>query len=204
MVKRDCPDLAEVERPVVLLVFAKEPEYRSFWPKLAEKFNSVATEPQNQGYTIFGIAGSSFDREVTVRPVYIQEACHALLAQLFGVTNQSEWLHEGVANYYQLHWSKQNINQLMRQQVLNQQLVPLEKLLNGQRLSGREYGQAVLFAKWLLEDPTRRKQLQEAVKEMRERSSTNMKPLAEKHFGMSFAEMESAWLDWAKEEVSEK
>lgn len=199
LIERDFPDLPGAARPVVVLVFAQRDAYRDFWPKFGERFNSVVPEVTSDGYTLLGVAGSSYSDEYgPVRPAYVHEACHAILAQSLGIANQSEWLHEGLANYYQLHWSKQDVHALMHDTIERGTHVPLAKLAGGERISGRDYGQAVLLVEWLLEDPGRRKAFQSAMLDMRERASTELAPLAVKHFGMTLDEMESAWLAWAR------
>jgi hypothetical protein len=199
LIERDFPDLPRATRPVLVLVFAEREAYQDFWPKFGERFNSVVPEVASDGYTLLGVAGSSYSDEYgPVRPSYVHEACHALLAQVLGIANQSEWLHEGLANYYQLHWTGQDVHALMRDRIEAGKHVPLEALLNGQSISARDYGQAVLFVEWLVEDPARRKAFWSAMLEMKERASTDLAPLAAKHFGKTLAEMEAAWLEWAR------
>ena len=130
MIKRDFPELPVPKRPVVMMVFEKQDEYKVFWRELGKQFNSIVPVVTSGGYSIFGVAGSYYSDEFgPVRPVYVQEVCHALLAQVLGVSNQSEWLHEGLANYYQLHWSKQDLLALTRNMIEREKHVPLKGLL---------------------------------------------------------------------------
>ena len=198
-IKRDFPRLGSTRRPVVLLIFAKREDFRLFWRTLGKRFRSIAPVVNSDGYAIFGVAGSSYsDTLGPVRPVYVHEACHALLAQLLGIPNQSEWLHEGVANFYQLRWSKQRVHLLTRSMIKEGRHVPLEKLLRGNRIAQRDYAQSVLFVKWLIEDAERRRQFESAMREMKQRSSTKLEPLLQKYFRMTLAQMEAAWLKWAR------
>ena len=185
---------------MVLMIFARQEHYRVFWRQLGQLFNSIVPVVNSEGYTIFGIAGSTYSPEQFggVRPVFVHEACHALLTQVVGVPNRSEWLHEGIANFYQLRWSKQKIHELTRAMIERGRHVPLAKLLDGNRISQRDYAQAVLFVKWLMEDKSRRQQFESAMLEMKQRSSTRLEPLLKKNFKTTIAEMEKAWLTWAR------
>lgn len=203
MIKRDLPEMPEPQRRVVCLIFADKARFQTFWRDLGQRFNSVVPVIRSDGYAIFGLAGSSYDDSFgAVRPVYVQEACHALLGQTLGVSNQSEWLHEGLANYYQLHWSGQDIHKLTRGMVEQKRHVPLSKLLNGERINTRDYAQAALFVKWLMTDKQRRSQFWSAIQEMKIRSSTTLAPLTETHFEQSLDELESAWLKWSTNQLT--
>ena len=62
----------------------------------------------------------------------------------------------------------------------------------------------MLFVKWLVENPERRKQFQSALLEMKQRSSTELEPLVEKHFNLKLDDMETAWLKWAKAKLKKE
>jgi hypothetical protein len=197
---QDFPKLSPPKSPVPCLIFSTEEEFRAFWPRLAERFGSEMSPVKADGFTALGIAGSFYRPSAgSVRPVYIQEACHALLARVWGVANQGEWLHEGLANYYQLQWSGQDINQLTSKSVQEGKFPPLEQIVNGKPIGMDNYAQAVLFTKWLVTDDTRRSQLFQAMLDMRQRCSTELAPIAQQRFGMDLKQLETAWLQWARE-----
>ena len=200
MLKRDFPDMPALRRKVVCLIFADRIRFQTFWRDLGLRFNSAVPVVKTGGYSIFGIAGSSFDDSFgPVRPVYVQEACHALLGQTLGVSNQSEWLHEGLANYYQLQWSGQDIHELTRVMVEKKRHIPLSKCLNGRSIGTQNYAQATLFVKYLLTD--RRRQFWSAITAMKRRSSTALAPLAKEYFSQSLDDLETAWLAWATNQL---
>ena len=114
------------------------------------------------------------------------------------MANSSEWLHEGLANYYQLDWTKQDIHKLNRARLRNGKMRSLRDLLSGQRIPMDDYAQVTLWTKWLLSDELRRKQFAEAMSEMRKRNSTRLEPICEKAFGKKLEEMELEWLRWAE------
>lgn len=197
---RDLPKLPRPRREVVCLVFAEDPRYRQFWGRLAESFHSQVPAPKSDGYTLFGIAGSSYsDKYGAVRPVWVHETCHAMLAQSLGVTNQSEWLHEGLANYYQLAWTGQDVHALTRNMIRDRKHVPLSRLASGKPIGTESYAQAVLLVEWMLQ--VHRDAFTAAILEMRQRTSTDLAPLATKHFGRPLDELETEWLEWADEQA---
>ena len=103
----DFPELAKPTALVPTLIFANDREYRRFWPKFGAAFAAEVPPVTSSGYSLLGVAGSSYSDEYgPVRPVLVHETCHALLGRPLGVSNASEWLHEGLANYYQLNWTK--------------------------------------------------------------------------------------------------
>ena len=95
----DFPGAKLPAQPIPLLIFSNESRYRSFWGDLSAKFNSQGPVPPSGGYAMLGIAGSFYDpAQGSVRPVYVHEACHALIARSLGIASQGGWLQEGLAN----------------------------------------------------------------------------------------------------------
>lgn len=195
----DFPEAPRPSRPVPILIFRTEQGFRRFWHRLAKLYAASVPPVRSAGYSLFGIAGTFYSDEFgPVRPVLIHEACHALLARSFGLSNSSEWLHEGLANYYQLHWTKQDAHKLNRARIRNGKHRPLRELLNGQRIAMRDYAQATLFVKWLIEHDAYKEQFAKALQEMRKRNSTEFEPICERHFGKPLDELELDWLRWAR------
>ena len=201
MVFRDFPQLEKPKRRIPILVFSTEKDYRAFWPRLGSLYVAAVPPVKSTGYSLLGIAGTFYSDEFgDVRPVLIHEACHALLAPSIGLANSSEWLHEGLANYYQLDWTKQDIHKLNRARLRNGKMRPLRDLLSGQRIPMDDYAQVTLWTKWLLSDELRRKQFAEAMSEMRKRNSTRLEPICENVFGKKLEEMELEWLRWCEQQ----
>ena len=199
LVYRDFPDLPRPERPLPVLVFATKKQFIDFWPRLAGRYASVVPPVRSNGYSLLGIPASYYSEEFgPVRPVLVHEACHALLGPATGLSNSSEWLHEGLANYYQLNWTQQDPFALNRRPIMEGRHTPLRELTNGRRIGMKRYAQATLFVKWLLEDQQRRKQFAEAMQTMRKRCSTDLAPVCEQHFGKSIDDLELEWLRWAR------
>ena len=199
LVYKDFPELPLPSRTVPVLVFETEREYREFWPELASLYVANVPPIRSSGYSLLGIAGTSYTDEFgSVRPVLIHETCHALLARTLGLSNSSEWLHEGLANYYQLRWTKQDLRKLNRVRFRNGTHRPLRQLLNGRRIAMNDYAQAALFVKWLIEDKTKREQFAKSLQNMRKRNSTSLEPICRRHFGKSIEKLELDWLRWAR------
>ena len=205
LIARDFPKLAKPVRLVPVLVFRRERDYRAFWQRFSAVHASSSPPIRSDGYSALGVAASFYSEQYgSVRPVLLHEACHAYLAPILGLSNSSEWLHEGLANYYQLQWTKQDVHALTATMIQAHRHRPLRELLGGQRLKTDDYAQATLVMEWLLEEATRKQQLKAAVVEMRRSSSTDLNLLAERYFGQSIADLEKAWLRWAQNQLTEE
>jgi hypothetical protein len=197
----DFPGFTRPVRKIPMLIFATERQYRDFWPRFGAKFASVIPPINSDGYSVLGVAGSYYSPEFgPVRPVFIHEACHAILAPVMGLSNSGEWLHEGLANYYQLRWTKQNIHELTKKMISDGSHVPFSQLLNGDSVRMRHYAQITLVMQWMMGDPELRQSLQNAIKTMKMRSSTSLEPVCERHFQRTLEELELDWLRWAREQ----
>jgi hypothetical protein len=197
MILTDFPELKAPKQLSPLLVFSDEARYRAFWAKLAEKFNSDGPTPESDGYSMLGIAGSFYDHRLgSIRPVYLHEACHAVMARLFGISSEGDWLHEGLANYYQLRWTNQDLGSIAKTLVANRRLISLQGLLNGRTIAMEHYAQAALFIEWIMVNSTRKARLLPAIRYMAKEGSTTFEPAARTHFGASVQRIESSWIRW--------
>ncbi len=197
MVLADFPGLKAPKTLSPLLVFSDEAGYRAFWSKLAAKFNSAGPSPKSDGYSMLGIAGSFYDARLgSVRPVYVHEACHALITRLFGIASEGDWLHEGLANYYQLRWTKQDLRGIAKTLVAQRRLVQLEGLLNGRPIAMENYAQAALFIDWIMANITRKERFLPAIRYMAKQGSTAFDPAAKVHFGASVQRIATSWFRW--------
>jgi len=193
----DFPTEVEEDLFIPLLIFDSKQKYQKFWTILSEKFNSLSPTPTSDGYAMLGIAGSYFDSALGfVRPVYIHEVCHALIARRFGIASQGGWLQEGLANYYQLKWGQKDTRVYARNLLINGQIVPLSNLLNGRRVGMKNYAQVVLFYEWLLS--TRKEGLDAVIREVSKQGSSNLEPLAKAYLGQSIVHLEEEWIQWLK------
>lgn len=193
----DFPGVKAPAQPIPLLIFSKESRYRAFWGELAQKFNSNTSAPTSGGYAMLGIAGSFYDpAQGSIRPVYIHEACHALIARTFGIASQGGWLQEGLANYYQLRWGKKDTGVFAKNLLAKGRMVPLGKLLDGSTVELKNYAQVALFIEWIL--ASRKERLLPAIRVMAKQGSTAFEPLAKVHFGGSLSRLEKEWIRWLK------
>ena len=196
---KDLPGLAKPTRKVPLLVFAEAGEYRRFWPAFGERLGSRMDSPTTDGLVCMGIA-SAAAKGKTIRPVYLQEACHAYLALALEIPNHGEWLHEGLANHYQdLRFPQGTLPGVIARGVSAEgRRRPLVSLTDGRTIGLRSYWQAVSFTRWLLADAERREGLMRACVAFRKQRSTRLEPVAEAAFGLSVEELEKRWLAWAR------
>jgi hypothetical protein len=148
---------------------------------------------------MLGIAGSYFDpAQGSTRPVYVHEACHALMARLFGIASQGGWLHEGLANYYQLRWVKQDTRAMARNLIAKRRVVPLQNLLNGRPIGIENYAQSALFIEWIMVESTRKARLLPCIRFLANRGSTAFEPASKIHFGAGVERVQNAWIAWLK------
>jgi hypothetical protein len=184
--------------PIPLIVFASEQDYQDFWPRFAKAFNSQIDPPRAAGFAALGVAATWHDPDQgSVRPVMLHEACHALLEPVLGLSNVGEWLHEGIANYFQLHWSRQDLTAIIAPRIRNGQLLPLAELCDGQGIAMEHYAQAALLIQFFLSDPARSTQLMEAIKLMSNTGSSALAPVAKETFGKPLDKLQMDWLEWA-------
>lgn len=193
----DFPEDGKGDLFVPLLIFKSKNSYQKFWVTLSGKFNSIGPVPNSDGYAMLGIAGSYLDSEYgLVRPVYIHEVCHALIARRFGIASQGGWLQEGLANYYQLKWGGKDTSVYAKNLLMNRRLVPLTKLLDGSPVGMKNYAQLVLFYEWIL--ATRKDRMDAVIREVSKQGSSNLEPIARVHLGQSIVGLEKEWIKWLK------
>jgi hypothetical protein len=193
-------DLEIPSRPVPLLVFSTEQNYRDFWERYASAVGSRARPlPEDHGYTWQGVATAWFsDAYGPVRPLNVHEASHALLERALRLDAQRSWLFEGLGNLEQLEVSKQDIAVVYRDALARSDVkMPLSELLDGTPIPTSRYWQATLFVEWLLADTNRRAALADAVTDMRRAGTVDLRPHLERHFGMDLPRISASFWSWA-------
>ena len=194
------PNLEAPSRPVPLLVFSNEDDYRGFWESYGSQVGTRARPlSEDHGYTWQGIATAWYSNEYgPVRPLYVHEASHALLERSLGVDAQRSWLFEGLGNLEQLEVSRQKIASVYRDGLARPDVkMPLRDLIDGTPIPTSRYWQATLFMEWLLAEPKRSAALAASLDDMRRTGSVDLRPHLERHFGMDQARFSAAFWSWA-------
>lgn len=194
-VRRELPSLHPPRRPVVLVVFATEPSYRAFWPRLLDRFGHAAPGGSEAGMAAMGVAATWYRPPPLMLGIAVHEATHALTTQMLGLAGGASWLFEGVATRYELDHAPYDVDARVRREAARG-FLPLDVLVAGGPTPGDGYLPAALLVEWLLADPLRRAQLPGLLEAMRERGDTDLRPLAQRHLGLGMAALEHAWLAW--------
>ena len=191
-------DFAFLETPLppgMLLVFGTPEDYRGFVPRLGKRWNAEAPAPTSGGFTTQAIALSSWsETHGTLRPVFAHEYVHSLLSRALLLPNKGEWLHEGLANMYQLRFHPQeNLPAIIRDGVADpQKHLPLAKLCNGQAIPLNRYWQAVTVAELLLREPKYQTHLGKLIAAFQKDGSTRLEP----HLTILETDWQSLEQDW--------
>ncbi len=199
------PSMPVPSSSVPLLVFAEDAGYRGFWSRYSAA-RGAAVEPlrEDDGFTWQGVATASFSRAYgEVRPTYVHEAHHALMERAWGLAAQRSWLFESLANVEQLAISRQDIRLVYRTGLRRGgQWTPIAELGSGAPIATKNYWQATLLMQWLVADATRRRALDSAVVEMAQLGSSDLRPLARRHFGRDIDALAVELWWWAWDEYS--
>lgn len=205
MIARDFPAIQRQVAPVSLIVFEHRADYQAFWPRMGHLFRAQIDMPESAGFAALGVSTTWCDpAQGTVRPVMLHEACHAALAPVLGLSNSSEWLHEGIANLYQLHWTGQDPLALMKPRFLKGGGTPLSRLCDGGPIPSSDYPQATLLVKWLMATPDRKRRFLEACDEMRLNANTNLARVVDAQFGMTLEALQGEWVTWLREQFQSR
>lgn len=202
---RDLPFLEKPAASPFLIVFRTRDEYRAFPPRFAAKLSGVAGPPESGGFTIQGIATSSFDpAQGTLRPVYTHEVIHALLERAAHMPNKGEWFQEGMANYYQLQFHPQaNWAQIISGGLQNaNQRSPLPDLLKGEPIGGDRYWQAATVAGMLISEEPFKPRSGDLLNAFQEAGSTNLEPQLASVLKTDWRRFEAAWRAYCQKLVS--
>lgn len=194
------PNLVAPPDPIPLLIFADEAEYRRFWTSFSTQVGGHARPlTEDHGFTWMGIATTWYSGQYgPVRPVYVHEASHALLERALGLAAQRSWLFEGLGNLDQLAISNQDLRDVYREALARSDVkMTVGDLVSGDPIPTSRYWQATMFMEWIVSDPQRTAALASAMEAMRERGSTDLRPLLEEHFGLDMARLSASFWSWA-------
>lgn len=207
--RADHPWLPEPVRKPMLIVFADQQEYERFPTVFAARFNSEAAPPKSTGFTFHGIATSYPDPDnPTLRPTFTHEFLHSCLTQTLRISNRGDWLQEGVASMYQLHFHPQaNIPKIVRDGVEQERSrTPLAELCNGERIPMTRYWQAATVVQLLTTDPYKDR-FPELIAAIQNSKTTDLGPHLDSILKTDWETLTDDWLEFCKSryvfEVSE-
>jgi hypothetical protein len=198
-VKADLSSAAPTS-PIAVVVFAAEDQYKEFPVKLGERLGAQSAPPTSSGYTIQGIATSSWDpRHGTLRPVYTHEFVHALLSATLDLENNGEWVQEGLASHYQLRFHPQaNFRSIVSDGLKGTDPDVFKQVCSGGRIPLNHYWVAGTLCRMLLEDPDLAAKQPAVVAAIRKNGSTAMGPLLPV-LGLSWQELDEKWRAYCRE-----
>ncbi len=178
-VRRELPFLAEPARGPLLIVFQTGAEYRGFVPRHARRLNVLVQPPESSGFTLQGVSSSSWDAEYgSLRPVFTHEFLHGYLCRASRFPCHGEWLHEGLATYFQLQFHPQaNLDDVIAEGLTSAKgQVPLNELCNGRRILLGQYWQAGTLWQMLLSEKRYQSNLATLFERLEAASSTDLGP----------------------------
>ena len=192
-VLKDLPFLGPASNRPMLVVFASEDEFRQFTPRLAARFASEAHEPRSGGFTLLGIATSSWMGDAP-RPVFTHEYVHSLLSMRADLDNRGEWLQEGLANYYQLRFHPQDLKPIVAQGLTDAKFrLPLAELASGKPLPTNRYWQAVTLIELLVEKDPYRGNLKDLFAAFAAAGNTDLGPQLKPIYDTDWTALEAEW-----------
>ncbi len=150
----DLPFLEPPSRPVPLVVLGDRRAYQDFTVALARAYGAVTDPPSTDGFTLQGVALTSWDRAWgTLRPSYTHEFAHAWLTAASALpSDRGDWFQEGIASRLQIRFHPQDdLASIVRDGLADPaHRLPLAELLDGRRLPGKRYWQAMTVVDLLL------------------------------------------------------
>lgn len=194
--RRDFAFFPPPATPPTLIIFAHEQHYRDFPLRLAGRFNSQAERAGSDGYTMMGIATSYWDPQKGARrPVYYHEFVHSWMEKAGRFADDGGWLHEGIANYYQLQlFPQSNFNKLVQEGLTKENFrLPLRELCSGRRIPVNRYWQALTVVDLLLNQPPYSQKRRALLEAFREGNSTDLNLYLEKILETNWDAFEKDW-----------
>jgi hypothetical protein len=182
-----------------LLVFASEGDYRSFPKRFAAHLASNGPEPKSDGFTIAGIATSSWSGgHPALRPVFTHEIVHSTISRWGYLENSREWVQEGIASWLQLEFHPQaDFGSVVAKGLAEaSRRLPIARLTDGSAIPTDRYWQAATLIEYLAQRPGRLPAMLDA---FRTAGSTALEPLCESLTGADLAGLEAEWMSWCAE-----
>ena len=194
---------ANKNSPVVTLIVCDDKEsYHRLTQDFVAALNSKRTPPTSGGLTLHGVAFSYWSpQHGTLRPVYTHEFVHGWMMNELQIANSGEWVHEGIATYYQLKFHPQeNISDMILQGIENRRLSdPLEKLCNGERIKTIRYWQAMTVVEMLMKSEKYRGRWPVLLENMRRSGSTDLEPHLAAVLQTNWNSLTDDWREFCRE-----
>ena len=142
-------------RPVAIAIYGREADYRKLWRRVGAHYGGVIAKVVTDGYSyrVFCATsyGSAKEFAARRRPVVSHEFAHVWLYQSRGLANDGNWLTEGIANAVQLRLfpgsgDRADFARWMRAG----RMLPLKRLMDLDRIAGKDYWQAATLVETLL------------------------------------------------------
>lgn len=184
-----------IRHPAPLVIFADDEDYRSFVPRLGEALAAVAPRPQSDGYTLNGIALSTWSDQFGMqRPVWTHEWAHALLHQALLLPPRSDWFHEALANTFQLeHHPQESFAGIVRQGARNANRKPFQQVFGGDVIQTTDYWQVVAFWDLLANHPEWSTRKNALIREFQKAGSVDLGPHLGPILNTTWRDIENAW-----------
>lgn len=192
----DFPFLARPAVPAWLIVSSTVADYEGFTLRFAERLDGVAAPPKANGFTVQGIATSSWDpKQGTLRPVYTHEFVHALLGAAALLQNRGEWVQEGLATHYQTRFHPQaDLERLVQRGVADPHLqLPLPTLCGGGPIPLDRYWQAMTVVETLLGTEQFRTRVPDLLAAFQTQGSTDLGPHLGPILGTTWEGLAQEW-----------
>lgn len=184
-----------------LVVFADDADYRAFAPRLAEAFGRGADAPSSGGYTLLAIAHGAWSEEHGgERPTYVHEFVHSYLSCRALLPNRSEWLQEGLATHFQMHFHRQDdLDELVTNAASRLDDAGLiAAITSGEPIASNRYWLAMTLVQTLMERERYAAGFTDLIAAARRNGSTALAPLLAEVYDSNESELFEQWRAWVE------
>ena len=192
----DLPFLVPPDRPIPLVILPDHEAFLAYVDRLAAAFGGEVSPPEGTGFTMAGIAVSSWKTEAgTLRPVYTHEYVHGLLSASALLPNHQEWLQEGLATRYQIRFHPQAdiAGVILDGMSRPGRHKPLAELCDGGAIDQDRYWQAMTLVDLLVEHERYVPHFERLLQGFRDAGFTDLRPHVGTVLGVTWAELEQDW-----------
>ena len=193
------PSLPAPLGPPILVLSAEDESWRKALVGAAAAAASTLSIPDNDGFSVLGIAGTSWHPESgQERPVVVHELTHAIVRRTGGIPEApGSWLQEGIATWVKLRLQPQEgLDDDVRRWLPGVDSGELWAVVDGRRLGTRSYWIATTVIDMLTQHPDyapRREALLDALARSRD---PDLGALVGPLYGVDRPRFESDWRAW--------